>query len=197
MTFDREKYRAALVAQIWSDDLRAELVDRVVDLVANGDALGAEVDDEIRRANYAVNLYKETDGARGIKAHWVAFTAFCKRKYSATGRVWTVPESKLEPQPTRENVATQGETVIFRSPEGYSLSLKTEILTPQQAQAATDYFAKCGKKYSYREARQIIQDVANGLPFPKIDDPAPNGRISKESWAALAAKLDKIGRLPW
>ena len=187
---DRDALRRAIVAQIWTPDLRAELVDRVVELCEGGGAILSEFNDTARRALYSYRLYQETNHARGLSAPWMSIAAWAKRKYEADRRPWTPVAPALEPKPTQE--ATQEPTqafvapespaqeptkddapvfVVYRNQDGRDCSIITNVLTQKQADALTDELAAGGKTYTHREMRRIISDYNIGIMPPVEHDP--------------------------
>ena len=183
---DRDALRRAIVAQIWTPDLRAELVDRVVEICAGGGVILSEFSDTARRAVWSYRQHQETNGARGIRAPWIAVAGWLKRKYEIDGRPWTPTAPMLEPKPTQEAaqafVAPESpaqETkkddapvfVVYRNQEGRDCSIVTSVLTQKQADALTDELAAGGKTYTHREMRRIINDYNMGIMPPVEHDP--------------------------
>ena len=183
---DRDALRRAIVAQIWTPDLRAELVDRVVELCAGGGVILSEFNDTARRAVWSYRQWQETNGARGIRAPWIAVAGWLKRKYEIDGRPWTPAAPALEPKPTQEPTQAFVESespaqeakkddapvfVVYRNQDGRDCSIITSVLTQKQADALTDELAAGGKTYTHREMRRIISDYNMGILPPVEHDP--------------------------
>ena len=185
---DRDYLRRSIVARIWSPDLRAEFVDRLVALVATGAATTQELDREIQRAQIAVNRNKQ--GSGGGSACWIALTRWAKSKYAIDGRAWVPPAPTLEPQPVGGLSSAAVDTytpseypaqetkkddapvfVVYRNQEGRDCSIITSVLTQKQADALTDELAAGGKSYTHREMRRIINDYNMGIMPPVEHDP--------------------------
>lgn len=96
------KLRQTIVEDIWESDLRAELVDRCVDLAVSGVVTVAELHKAIQRSKAKNQQFKDSGGLRGSESIWRPLGAWCKRKYEDVGRVWTKTNQRLEPAPPRK-----------------------------------------------------------------------------------------------
>ena len=199
--FDRDGLRRSVVARIWSQDLRVEFVDRVVDLVVSGGATTAELDREIQRAQIAVTRNKQGEG--GVPSCWMALTRWIKSKYAFNGKPWRPPTGPFEPKPNdaltafdapppddlsdaaQEEKSDAPAVVVYRNQDGYNLSILTSILTQEQADALTSELACDGKKHTYREIRQIISDYKYGIKPPVDHDRRLTKKLTLEELAAI------------
>lgn len=93
------RLRSLLVRDIWEPDLRAELVDRCVRLVASGVCNGTELKKAIAHAKEKKRAFEESDGKRGSDSLWKPLGVWCKGKYEAAGVAWSKTDKRLEPQP--------------------------------------------------------------------------------------------------
>lgn len=94
-----ERLRRAVVQEIWEPDLRSELVDRCVKLVATGIVTASELRQAIALAKEKRRIYEETGGLRGSESAWKPLGAWCKEKFENAGVVWTKTDKRLEPKP--------------------------------------------------------------------------------------------------
>ena len=197
-SFDRETLRRSIVARVWSDGLRVELVDRLVELVEIGAATEKELDDAVRRAASSARWYQETNGDKGARAAWIPLTGFCKEKWGKLGRTWTVPASRLEPRPVIDDDGGEKEPqqIVYRNQDGFVCILKTYVLTAKQAQDVDDYVAMSSLKFTRRELRRIINDYSVGVPLPRINDPLPPFATMHEFCEFMSDKLKNFGKLP-
>lgn len=102
-----QRYRIFLVRKMWETDLRAELVDRIVELVVNGFVTYQEVDQIIEKATQRKRRYDETNGAKGSESMWRTIGAWTKEKWIETGRSWTATNKRLEPRPPEQKSITE------------------------------------------------------------------------------------------
>lgn len=97
-----KRFRNVVVRKIWEPDLRAELVDRIVDLTVNGFVRPSEVNKIIDKATHRKRLYDETNGAKGTESIWRTIGAWVKQRWQESGRTWTATNKRLEPQPPEQ-----------------------------------------------------------------------------------------------
>lgn len=102
-----QRYRTFIVRKMWEPDLRAELVDRIVELVVNGFVTYQEVDQIIEKAAQRKRRYDDTNGAKGSESMWRTIGAWTKEKWIETGRSWTATNKRLEPRPPEQKSITE------------------------------------------------------------------------------------------
>ncbi|MBR0225298.1 MAG: hypothetical protein IJL92_04485 [Thermoguttaceae bacterium] len=95
------KLRRAIVRDVWEPDLRAELVDRCVNLVATKRVTLSELKKAIAEAKEKRRQYELTGGKSGAESIWKPLGAWCRGRYEAEGLVWTKTDKLLEPEPPR------------------------------------------------------------------------------------------------
>lgn len=114
-----QRYRTFIVRKIWEPDLRAELVDRVVELVVNGFVTYQEVDQIIEKAAQRKRRYDDTNGEKGSESMWRTIGAWTKEKWIESGRAWTATNKRLEPKPPEVKPITEVvEPTIQRDHDG-------------------------------------------------------------------------------
>ena len=99
------KLRRAIVRDVWEPDLRAELVDRCVNLVATKRVTLSELKQAIADAKEKRRQYELTGGKSGAESIWKPLGAWCRGRYEAAGIVWTKTDKLLEPEPPRSRPA--------------------------------------------------------------------------------------------
>lgn len=88
----RAKFRDKIVRDIWSPELRSELVDRILLLVESKTATTREVGAAIKNAKAKSEAYDV----------WKPVASWCKQKFEDAGAEWAPCAPGLEPQPEAE-----------------------------------------------------------------------------------------------
>lgn len=96
-----KSFRSLVVRKIWEPDLRAELVDRIVDLVVNGYVKPDEVGQIVEKAQRRKRQFEETNGVKGCESVWRTIGSWTKERWIQSGRQWTATSKQLEPKPQK------------------------------------------------------------------------------------------------
>lgn len=96
-----KSFRSLVVRKIWEPDLRAELVDRIVDLVVNGYVKPDEVGRIVEKAQRRKRQFEETNGVKGCESVWRTIGSWAKERWIQSGRQWTATSKQLEPKPQK------------------------------------------------------------------------------------------------
>ena len=96
-----KSFRSLVARKIWEPDLRAELVDRIVDLVVSGYVRVEEVEKIVEKAQRRKLQFEETNGVKGCESVWRTIGAWTKERWIQSGRQWTATSKQLEPKPQR------------------------------------------------------------------------------------------------
>lgn len=99
---DREKatrLRELIVRKCYEQELRRELVDRLVLIVARGWATTKELENAIISAKKKRAVWEATDGAKGREFMWQTLAKWGKGVFAREGVTWTQTDAALEPPP--------------------------------------------------------------------------------------------------
>lgn len=96
-----QSFRRWLVRQIYEPELRAELVDRIVNLYTSGQASVSEIKETINKARTLKRAFVNSDGMKGKQSMWLTIGAWCKSKYISAGWGWDKTTPRLEPAPAK------------------------------------------------------------------------------------------------
>lgn len=102
----KEALRRRLVVALWDPQLKAELVDRVVDLRDRGAISDEEIEAAVRLAKQETELYERTNGARGVASKWRSFASSVRGWYERTGASWSPCLGASEPRPPKRALTT-------------------------------------------------------------------------------------------
>lgn len=179
--------RAYIVGRVWTGDLRAELVDRIVDAVTSGMTSQSELTRKIDEALRACTRYKETNGRGGTRAPWIVLTAWLKRVYAANGRVWEPTAAALEPRPAFSAVQAaataptppagdEAAMVTYRDQNGAVCTRRTYLLTQDAADKLMGEL--CNLRLSQSEILAKIQEFAECGMVERHDDWRAPARVT-------------------
>ena len=150
----RAVIRRELVRRIYEPELSRDLVDRIVDLQEDG-VRAYEINAAIERAKEDAEVYKTTDGAKGVRFAWMSLSAWAKNEYKNRG-VDMPPCSKVfesEPQKPKPRVE-----VYYRDVNGSACSVVTAKLSEDEATTLSDLLDE--ERLAPQEVNERIAEYA-------------------------------------